>query len=280
MVRRTGSDSDSIPADPLTDPSAPPPSFWEDFVDIFYAPSAVFARRREGKFGYALLFLTIAGAVLIFLTKNAMQPVMDAEFAFRSAEMMRQNPQMTSEQMAQGRAFFETFGPVIFAVVFPIGVILVGIVLWVTGKLFECQGAADGGDHDLDVLAGAAAGPVPPQRRSGAAHFAGEDDFGAQREPEPGAVHGSDDGAAGGAGVRVARGCLHDLDHGAAGDRTARGGEDPEAVRCDRGGDHVARRRPARNLWRAEVRLERKQVRRPPSARQLGAVGFTGPGRR
>lgn len=139
MVRRTGSDSESNPADALTDPAAPPPSFWEDFVDIFYAPSAVFARRRDGKFGYALLFLTVAGVVLYFLTRNAMQPVMDAEFAFRSAEMMRANPEMTSEQMAQGRGFFETFAPVIFAVSFPLVVVLTGVVLWVTGKLFDAK---------------------------------------------------------------------------------------------------------------------------------------------
>lgn len=114
-------------------------SLWEDFVDIFYAPSEVFARRREGKFGYALLFLTLAGVVLHFLTKNAMQPVMDAEFAFRSAEMMKANPQMTSEQLAAGRGFFEAFAPVIFAVLFPLSVIGTGLVLWGAGKLFDAK---------------------------------------------------------------------------------------------------------------------------------------------
>lgn len=139
MVRRTGTDSESDPAVSATDPSAERVSLWEDFVDIFYAPSEVFGRRRDGKFGYALLFLTLAGVVLHFLTKNAMQPVMDAEFAFRSAEMMRSNPQVTSEQMATGRGFFETFAPLIFAVAFPLGVILTGIVLWTVSKLFDAK---------------------------------------------------------------------------------------------------------------------------------------------
>lgn len=53
--------------------------------------------------------------------------------------MMRVNPEMTSEQMAQGRGFFETFAPVIFAVSFPLVVILTGVVLWVTGKLFDAK---------------------------------------------------------------------------------------------------------------------------------------------
>jgi len=134
MVRRKDSDPDA--ADGVT---TAPVGLWEDFVDIFYAPSEVFARRRNAKFGYALLFLTLAGVALHFLLKNGMQPVMDAEFEFRRAEMLRSNPQMTSEQMAAGRGFFEAFAPVIFAVTFPLTVILTGGVLWAAGKLFDAK---------------------------------------------------------------------------------------------------------------------------------------------
>ena len=120
----------------------PPPakaSLWEDFVDIFYAPSSVFARRANGEWGKPLLFLVIAAAVLIFLTKNAMQPIMDAEFARRSAEMMRRNPNLTAEQLSSGRNFFETLGPILFAVVLAISIIGAGIVLWLVGKLFDAK---------------------------------------------------------------------------------------------------------------------------------------------
>ena len=139
MARRTGPNPGEDATTASTDPASQKVSLWEDFIDIFYAPSLVFARRRDGKFGYALLFLTLTGVVLHFLTKNAMQPVMDAEFAFRSAEMVRANPELTSEQMAAGRGFFENFAPVIFAVVFPLTVIIVGVVLWVVGKLFDAK---------------------------------------------------------------------------------------------------------------------------------------------
>lgn len=138
-MARHGRDSEPDPASASVDTSAEPVGLWEDFVDIFYAPSEVFARRRNAKFGLPLLFLTIAGVVLYFLTKNAMQPVMDAEFSFRSAEMLRTNPQMTSEQLASGRRFFETFGVVIIAVMFPITVVLTGTVLWAIGKLFDAK---------------------------------------------------------------------------------------------------------------------------------------------
>lgn len=114
-------------------------SLWEDFVDIFYAPSSVFARRADGKFGKPLVFLVVVCAILAFLTKNAMQPVMDAEFARRSAEMMRQNPNLTAEQMASGRGFFETLGPILFAFGITISVLGTGLVLWAVGKLFDAK---------------------------------------------------------------------------------------------------------------------------------------------
>jgi len=81
-------------------------------VDIFYAPSSVFARRSDGKFGLALLFLVIVGTVLFFVTKNAMSPIMDAEFTRQTAAAMRKNPSITAEQMAASRNFFEMLGPV------------------------------------------------------------------------------------------------------------------------------------------------------------------------
>ena len=101
------------------EPAPAKASLWEDFVDIFYAPSSVFARRANGEWGKPLLFLVITGTVLFFVTKNAMQPIMDAEFARQSAAAMRRNPNITAEQLASGRNFFETLGPVFFALVHP-----------------------------------------------------------------------------------------------------------------------------------------------------------------
>lgn len=112
---------------------------WEDFVDIFYAPSSVFARRSEGKFGMPLLFLVLVGTVLFFLTKNATQPIMDAEFARQSAAAMRKNPNLTAEQMASGRGFFEMLSPVFFAVGITLSIIGTGFVLWLVGKLFDAK---------------------------------------------------------------------------------------------------------------------------------------------
>ena len=121
------------------EPTPSQTSLWEDFVDIFYAPSSVFARRADGKFGMPLLFLVVVCAVLALLTKNAMQPIMDAEFARQSAAMVRKNPNVTAAQMASGRAFFETLGPLFFAVFLTLSVLGTGVVLWLVGKLFDAK---------------------------------------------------------------------------------------------------------------------------------------------
>ena len=131
-----GSSADSVKE---VDPSPAKVGLWEDFVDIFYAPSSVFARRSNGKFGLALLFLAIVILVLIFLTKNAMQPVMDAEFTRQTAAAMRKNPNITAEQMAGSRGIFEMLGPIIFTVTITISVFGTGLVLWAVGKLFDAK---------------------------------------------------------------------------------------------------------------------------------------------
>jgi hypothetical protein len=112
---------------------------WEDFVDIFYTPSSVFARRSDGQFGLPLLFLVLAGTVLFFLTKNATQPIMDAEFTRQTAAAMRNNPNLTAEQMSSSRGFFEMLSPVFFAVGITLSILGTGFVLWLVGKLFDAK---------------------------------------------------------------------------------------------------------------------------------------------
>ena len=124
------------------EPAPDKAGLWEDFVDIFYAPSSVFARRSDGKFGMPMLFLVLVGTVLFFLTKNATQPIMDAEFARQTAAAMRKNPGMTAEQMATGRGFFEMLAPLFFAIGITISIFGTGLVLWLVGKLFDAKESA------------------------------------------------------------------------------------------------------------------------------------------
>src|SRR5216110_2201844 len=131
-----GNDADAVKE---VEPAPSKTSLWEDFVDIFYAPSSVFARRADGKFGLPLLVLIAIGAILFFLTKNAMQPIMDSEFARQSAAAMRKNPNITADQMTTSRNFFQTVAPFFFAIGLTISVFGAGLVLWLVGKLFDAK---------------------------------------------------------------------------------------------------------------------------------------------
>lgn len=114
--------------------AAKPATRWDDYLEIFFNPSAVF-RRREGTNPFLpLLVLVVVGMVLYFATRSAMQPVMEAEFTRGMAQTMEQNPQITAEQMEQGREMSQRFMPIIIGVMTFIIPLLVGVVLWLVAK--------------------------------------------------------------------------------------------------------------------------------------------------
>jgi hypothetical protein len=110
-------------------------SLWEDFIDIFYAPRQVFARRPEGKWVLLLIIITIIMALLFYLSQGVLRPIFDAEFT----RAMSRNPNITPEQMAGAKKMSGIFGLVGLAVGFPIGMIVLGLVLWGVGKLVESE---------------------------------------------------------------------------------------------------------------------------------------------
>jgi hypothetical protein len=115
-------------------PAVQPGTRWDDYLEIFVKPAAVF-RRREGSNPFLpLLVLVIGTIVLYFATRSAMQPVMDAEFARNAAQMAQRNPEVTAEQMEQGRGMMENFGGVVIAVSTFFIPLIVGVVLWLVGK--------------------------------------------------------------------------------------------------------------------------------------------------
>jgi hypothetical protein len=112
-------------------------ALWEDFIDIFYAPSQVFARRARGSVMAPLVVVTLLMGTLFYLNSGLLQSVMDAEFDRGMAAAMRSNPRITPE-MAEG--FRQTgmrvaqVGGFLFV---PLGIFLTGTALWLIGKLFE-----------------------------------------------------------------------------------------------------------------------------------------------
>lgn len=122
----------------MTAPAAPAPeraALWEDFLEIFIKPAAVFERRKASGFFVPLLVLTVLFAVIYLGLKGAFQPVMDAEMSRGMAKAMAKNPQITEEMAASMRAGSEKFGPIMMLVGLPIAVLLIGLGTWIASKM-------------------------------------------------------------------------------------------------------------------------------------------------
>lgn len=133
--------SASAPGDGLAAAPVPakPASRWEDFIDIFYAPSSVYARRAHSGFGVPMLVVTLLVGVIFIANSGAMQPIMDAEFARGTAAAMKQNPQITADQMAKMQSVGATFAKIGAFVFMPIAMFLTGLAVWVIGKFFDAK---------------------------------------------------------------------------------------------------------------------------------------------
>ncbi len=77
----------------------------DDLLEIFVAPSKVFARRREGKYGMLLLVLVVLALVIALATKGLATPYYEAEFDHQMRlQMAKGNPPMPAEAMGTARA--------------------------------------------------------------------------------------------------------------------------------------------------------------------------------
>ncbi len=124
------------PFEPATTPPAdvpPTASLWEDFIDIFYAPSSVFERRRGAKWWPMLLILTIVMVVLFYFWQRTLSPVFEVEMQRRMATSARQ---LTPQQMENARKIGSIIQTVSMLVVFPIVIFVVGLLAWGLGRAF------------------------------------------------------------------------------------------------------------------------------------------------
>jgi hypothetical protein len=124
------------PAAPATPASST--STMEDIIEIFYQPSAVFARRRnDPRFWGAFIVASLLLGISIYLMMRNMPNVMDQQWAKTREKMLQSNPQLTDEQFSKMRAMQEKFMPATFVLAGPILITVLSIVLWLIGKLFD-----------------------------------------------------------------------------------------------------------------------------------------------
>ena len=115
---------------------SPRAAVWEDFIDIFYAPSAVFARRKNGSFLIPMVVVTLFVGVTFFFTAETIRPIFDAEFnrAMAAAEARSTRP-IPPEAIANMREFSMNIGRIAVFVFMPLVIFLGGLALWAAGKL-------------------------------------------------------------------------------------------------------------------------------------------------
>jgi hypothetical protein len=141
-------DMSTDPAAPYTnaqgtpDGSSPSPapqaaSLWEDFVDILYVPSEVYARRASSGFWVPTIVVALLVGLLFLATRGALQPIMDAEFQRGMARTMAKNPQVTADMAERFRGFGETMATLFAFIGIPLAVMLTGLAAWLVGKLFD-----------------------------------------------------------------------------------------------------------------------------------------------
>ena len=100
---RPGTDSGaSYTPDTAMPPKPEKSSMFEDFIDIFYAPSKVFARRINSGWFMTFLIVSIVGGLFMFTSRSLTQAAADADFP-RIEAKMRQNPQVTDDMVASAR---------------------------------------------------------------------------------------------------------------------------------------------------------------------------------
>jgi hypothetical protein len=126
----------TIPDTALGAPAVPakPAPLWEDFIDIFYAPSSVYERRRNANPWPVILILTVVFTVIMIFTFGAMEAAVEAELRDQATKAMATNPRATQDgvdaSVKIGLATRKWGG-----VFTPIGMLISALLVWVLAKI-------------------------------------------------------------------------------------------------------------------------------------------------
>lgn len=121
---------DNSPAKPAGESS-----LIEDFIDVFFAPSAMYARRASKGPWVPFLIVAILMAGLYYVNTGNMQGIFDAEVARAIASASEQNPNVTGEQLEGMRGVMETSMKWGGVIIMPVVLLLLGLITWLVGKI-------------------------------------------------------------------------------------------------------------------------------------------------
>ncbi|MEO8294642.1 MAG: YIP1 family protein [Gemmatimonadota bacterium] len=109
-------------------------SGWEDYLEIFYAPSRVFARRGT-RWGMPLLVLVIVSGVLILGTMGLLTPLLESDSQRVMASKLQQMTPEQADRVRQMSGKIGMFFPIFAIATMAILPIIVGLLLWFAGKV-------------------------------------------------------------------------------------------------------------------------------------------------
>ena len=128
------------PDSAMTTPAAADTSVMDDIIEIFYAPSKVFARRRDNpKFWAAFVILSILFALGIWVMMRNYGDVLDAQMTRQMNAQMAKNPQFTPEMAERSRRIGQTVAPIFGIILGVVSTLVLGLVVWIVGKLFDSK---------------------------------------------------------------------------------------------------------------------------------------------
>ena len=125
----------SSPAAPVSPPATDKAGQVEDFIDIFFAPAKVYARRAIASPMMPFVVVSVLLIALFFVNRNIMSNIMDAEMTKGMEAQMKANPSVTPEQMASGKAFGQKIAQFGAVVGVPVALLVLGLFTWIVGKV-------------------------------------------------------------------------------------------------------------------------------------------------
>jgi hypothetical protein len=125
------------------EPSVTPPapekaSLVEDFIDIFYAPSRVFARRINSGFWTHLIVVAVIAGLFAFANRGVFEQIFEAEFS-RSAASQAADPRITQDVIDQQRKIGGAFASFFQYVGTPIMILFVALVTWGVARIMSIK---------------------------------------------------------------------------------------------------------------------------------------------
>lgn len=127
--------------DPATQPAPAPDTanIAEDFIDIFYTPATVFARRAASGYGLTLLIVAVISALFTFAARSAFMGALEADMTRAMAGELAKHPEITQAQLDAGRNMQLKISMFMMLIGTPIAVVIVAFFAWLSAKFVSAK---------------------------------------------------------------------------------------------------------------------------------------------